>query len=126
MRLLDIETSGIDEDDNPYIKLRGGYQFHSYFPNANEKKLYARSKKNLPANLTEECFRVALDIVQRFMRDTGQIDEEVLANFLGLSGVDISLSLEIKVRSTEDMPEEILRAIQENCRTLGFDNAEFE
>lgn len=71
MRLLDIAESGLDAEDTPYIRLRSGEIFCSFLPTKQELALYAEYKGSLPnlKKLPEECFRVAMDVVQRFYRE---------------------------------------------------------
>ncbi len=59
-------------------------------------------------------------------RDAGRIAEEVLQHLTALMGSDVEVTLEIQARVPEGVPEEVVRTVMENCRTLKFDSHEFE
>ncbi len=70
---------------------------------------------------------------ERVGRDAGRIAEEVVAHLAGLVGSEVTVTLEIDARFGEEtpdgtggVPDHIVRAVTENCRTLGFDDHGFE
>ncbi len=72
MNMIVIDNCGI-ENDYPYIRLKSGEVFFSYLPTDRERKLYRKYKPVLPANLKEDYIKVALDIVQRYIRENSAI-----------------------------------------------------
>ncbi len=63
---------------------------------------------------------------QRLGRDAGQIAEEVVQHLAGLVGADVSITLEIRATIPDGVPDNIVRTVTENCRTLRFTSQEFE
>lgn len=59
-------------------------------------------------------------------RDAGQIAEEVIQHLTALMGADVEVTLEIQARVPDGVPENVMRTVLENCRTLKFDSHEFE
>jgi predicted AAA+ superfamily ATPase len=56
----------------------------------------------------------------------GQINTEVLQHFSRLPGASINVSLDIQADIPSGVPEDIIRTIRENCRTMKFDSSEFD
>ncbi|MEX1027211.1 MAG: Swt1 family HEPN domain-containing protein [Candidatus Paceibacterota bacterium] len=69
--------------------------------------------------------QVTLDAT-RLGRDAGRIAEEVLSHLAGLQGAKAEVTLDIEVRIPEGVPDNVVRTVTENCRTLKFDNLGFE
>ncbi|MDA8112640.1 MAG: DUF499 domain-containing protein [Nitrospiraceae bacterium] len=93
-----------------------------------ESPITSVTATSLPVQTTKKPKRfhgtVALDPV-RAGRDASRIGEEILSHFSG-SGTTIEVVLEIKADIPQGADENIVRTIMENCRTLKFDNFEFE
>ena len=62
----------------------------------------------------------------RFGRDAGQVADEVIAHLAGLLGADVRLTLEIEASIPDGAPEQVVRIVTENSRTLNFDDSGFE
>ncbi len=62
----------------------------------------------------------------RVGRDAGRIAEEVIAHLAGLVGVEVSVTLEIQAEVPSGAPENVVRTVTENCRTLKFADHGFE
>ena len=62
----------------------------------------------------------------RVGRDAGQVADEVIAHLAGLLGADVRLTLEIEANIPDGAPEQVVRTITENSRTLNFDDSGFE
>ena len=69
-------------------------------------------------NVTLDAARVA--------RDAGTIAEEVIAHLAGLVGADVTVSLDIAANVPEGVPENVVRTVSENSRTLKFRSHGFE
>jgi hypothetical protein len=59
-------------------------------------------------------------------RDAGRIAEEVIAHLAGLPGAQVRVTLEIEASVPRGVPEEIVRTVTENSRTLRFSSHGFE
>jgi predicted AAA+ superfamily ATPase len=68
---------------------------------------------------------VALDAT-RLGRDAGRIAEEVLGHLAGLHGAKATVTLEIDVDVPNGVPDNVVRTVTENCRTLKFESQGFE
>ncbi len=62
----------------------------------------------------------------RVGRDAGRIAEEVVQHLAGLVGSNIEVTLEIRADVADGVPEQIVRIVTENCRTLKFKSHGFE
>lgn len=56
----------------------------------------------------------------------GQIAEEVIQHLSLLDGANVRVTLEIEADVPEGVPEDTMRVVTENCRTLKFEQQEFE
>ena len=68
---------------------------------------------------------VVLDAT-RVGRDAGRIADEVVAHLAGLVGSDVTVTLEIEAEIPSGAPEQVVRTVTENCRTLKFTSHGFE
>ena len=59
-------------------------------------------------------------------RDAGKIMEEVVLHLTRLYGANVQVTLEIQAAIPDGVPEETVRTVTENCRTLKFDGLGFE
>lgn len=59
-------------------------------------------------------------------RDAGEIVEEVISHLVKLEDANVSVSLEINAKIPNGAPNDTVRTVLENCRTLGFETQEFE
>ena len=62
----------------------------------------------------------------RLVRDVSDIAKEVVQHLNGLVDAEVSITLEIQVKTAGGVPEHVVRTVTENCRTLKFTNAGFE
>jgi hypothetical protein len=62
----------------------------------------------------------------RLGREAGRIGEEVLQHLAGLLHAEVEVTLEIRARVPDGVPEHVVRTVTENCRTLRFTTQEFE
>ena len=59
-------------------------------------------------------------------RDGGQVADEVIAHLAGPLGADVKLILEVEANIPDGAPEQVVRIVAENSRTLNFDDSGFE
>jgi len=62
----------------------------------------------------------------RVGRDAGRIADEVIAHLSGLVGSSVKVTLEIEANVPHGVPENVVRTVTENSRTLKFDSHGFE
>jgi predicted AAA+ superfamily ATPase len=62
----------------------------------------------------------------RVGRDAGRIAEEVIAHLSGIVGANVSVTLEIGATMPNGVPENVVRTVTENSRTLKFTSHGFE
>jgi hypothetical protein len=62
----------------------------------------------------------------RLPRDASQIADEIVQHLVKLSQAEVEVHLEIQARIPDGAPDDIVRAVTENCRTLKFTSHGFE
>lgn len=62
----------------------------------------------------------------RVGRDASKIAEEVIAHLSGLVGSSVTVTLEIQAEVSSGAPDNVVRTVTENCRTLKFSEHGFE
>ena len=92
---------------------------HKISPEVEEKE---RIKPTAP---TRYYGAVTID-PQRASREMGMIADEVIQHLVSLTGAEVQIRVEIEVHRPEGFDEQIVRTVNENCRTLKFDNYGFE
>lgn len=68
---------------------------------------------------------VKLD-TSRIGRDAGRIAEEIVQHLNLLPGASVEVTLEIHAEIADGVPDNVVRTVTENCRTLKFTNFAFE
>ena len=59
-------------------------------------------------------------------RDASQIADEVISHLSGLTGANVRLTLEIEADIPDGAPDDVVRVVNENSRTLKFSDSGFE
>ena len=62
----------------------------------------------------------------RVGRDAGKIAEEIVQHLALQPGANVEVTLEIQARMPEGAPENVVRIVTENARTLKFTSQGFE
>ena len=62
----------------------------------------------------------------RISRDVGTIANEIIQHLASLPNSEISVTVEIQARVPGGVPDNVVRTVSENCRTLKFKNQAFE
>jgi hypothetical protein len=62
----------------------------------------------------------------RVGRDAGRIGDEVIAHLVGLMGSDVKVTFEIEAEIPNGVPDNVVRTVTENSRTLKFTHHGFE
>lgn len=68
---------------------------------------------------------VTLDAA-RVGRDAGRVAEELIAHLAGLMGAKVKVTLEVEAEIPSGAPDNVVRTVTENSRTLKFTSAGFE
>jgi hypothetical protein len=63
---------------------------------------------------------------QRVSRDADQIATEVITHLVGLVGAEVVVEIEISAEVPSGVPDDVVRTITENARTLKFEQHGFE
>jgi hypothetical protein len=58
-------------------------------------------------------------------RDAGQISQEVVQHLVGLLMADVEITIEIQATVPDGFPDNVVRIVGENCRTLRFTQQDF-
>lgn len=83
------------------------------------------AKSSAPAKPKRFHGTVTLD-PQRVGRDAGKIAEEVIAHLTSLVGSDVTVRLDIEASVPAGVPDNVVRTVTENARTLKFTSQGFE
>lgn len=59
-------------------------------------------------------------------RDAGRIADEVISHLVGLVGAKVKVTLEIEVEVSNGTPDNVVRTVSKNSRTLKFTSQGFE
>ena len=59
-------------------------------------------------------------------RDAQQVIAEIVQHLTGLPGATVEVTMEIQAKVSDGVPEDIVRTVTENCRTLRFTTQGFE
>ena len=62
----------------------------------------------------------------RISRDVGTIANEIIQHLASLPNSEIDVTVEIQARVPGGVPDNVVRTVLENCRTLKFKNQSFE
>jgi len=62
----------------------------------------------------------------RVGRDAGRIADEVVSHLTGLMNSAVKVTLEIDAEIPSGAPDQVVRTVTENCRTLKFTSQGFE
>lgn len=80
-----------------------------------------------PARAKPRRFHGAVELdATRLSRDAGRIAEEVVQHLIGLLGAEVEVTLEIHADIPDGAPDNVVRTVTENCRTLRFKTHGFE
>jgi hypothetical protein len=85
---------------------------------AAEKPKGSRAPKRFHGSVSLDPTRVG--------RDAGRIADEVISHLVGLMGSDVKVTLEIEAEIPSGAPDNVVRTVTENSRTLKFGSHGFE
>jgi predicted AAA+ superfamily ATPase len=79
-----------------------------------------------PEKAVRRFFGVKALDPQRVSRDADQIATEIVTHLVGLVGADVQVKLEITADVPEGVPDNVVRTVTENAKTLKFEQHGFE
>lgn len=79
-----------------------------------------------PAALPKRFYGTITIDGTRLNREIGTLSDEVITHLGGLVGAKVDITLEINVTVAGGIPENVVRTVLENCKTLKFKESEFE
>ena len=62
----------------------------------------------------------------RMSRDAGEVAENVVQHLAGLVGAKVAIKLEIEAEFPDGVPDDVVRTVTENAKTLKFEQHGFE
>jgi hypothetical protein len=62
----------------------------------------------------------------RVNRDAAAIANEVIQHLTALNTAQVTVTIEIQADIPDGVPDDVIRTVSENCRTLKFSSQEFE
>ena len=78
-----------------------------------------------PVSLKRFYGTVDLDAI-RTGHNAQQVIEEVVQHLTSLPGADVEVTMEIHAVVSDGVPDDVIRIVTENCRSLGFTTKGFE
>jgi hypothetical protein len=92
---------------------------------ATDERLSPLPPPSPPAQPRRFYGSVSLDAI-RTGRDAAQIADEIIQHLTKLVGAKVEITLEIQAELPDGVPEQVVRTVTENCRTLRFRQYGFE
>ena len=89
------------------------------------RRRHRRDARDRPQRAKRFHGTVQLDPA-RVGRDASRIADEVIAHLAGLVGAEVTVTLEIEAKIPGGAPDQIVRTVTENSRTLKFTSQGFE
>lgn len=62
----------------------------------------------------------------RFLKEAGTLNAEIISLLTGIYGAEAEITIEVRVTVPEGIPDNMKRAVTENCKTLKYENFNFE
>ncbi len=82
--------------------------------------------QTLPGPKNTRFFGVASINPERYARDLTRLSQEIIQHLAAPQGVDLEVRVEISARKVDGFPDDKVRIVSENARTLKFDSYGFE
>lgn len=119
-RQMDAETVRTDSGDvsSAAGTSLGSFQVTQPTPGTEPPMPAAQLPRRFHGSVTLDATRVG--------RDASRVAEEVIAHLVGLPGAQVTVTLEVEARLPQGAPDNIVRTVTENCRTLKFSSHGFE
>jgi len=69
---------------------------------------------------------VAVKDPSRLAKEAGTLNAEIISLLTGIYGAEAEITIEVRVNVPEGIPETVKKAVNENCKTLKYENFNFE
>lgn len=124
----DVASAQIGTDETaPWPGRSSGKPLGGTTPEGSEPTEDGESQDAEEADTKPRRFFGAIPLdASRLGRDAGRVAEEVLSHLTGLPGASATVTMEIQIEIPDGVPENVVRTVMENCRTLKFSTQDFE
>jgi hypothetical protein len=96
-------------------------------PTRDDKPVQPGEQPSVPQPIVLRRFHGSASLnAARLSRDADVIASSVVSHLAGLLDADVKITIEIDAEIPSGAPDNVVRTVTENCRTLKFDNAGFE
>lgn len=85
----------------------------------------SHEEQNVEAAKNTHFYMSAQLDTTRIGRDVQRLVEEVIRHLSAVDGTQMEVSLELEVKSSDGIPQDIVRTVSENCRTMKVKTFEF-
>jgi hypothetical protein len=86
----------------------------------------SKQRQELPKHGPKRFHGSAVLDPTRVGRDAGRIADEIVSHLAGLMASTVKVTLEIEAELPGGAPDQVVRTVTENCRTLKFTSQGFE
>jgi hypothetical protein len=119
--LVSAQLDAERKEQPPVLPVTGGGDFPTTPPGVDAPVPEA------PRTLKPRRFHGTVNLdATRLGRDAGKIAEEVVAHLVGLVGSTVTVTIEVSAEIPDGAPENVVRTVTENSKTLKFTSHGFE
>lgn len=114
----------VEDSEKPVVNEKKG----SYVPIVTSKQTSRGIQETLnlpPQQKTRYYGSVKIDPVT-LVSDIDKIAKEIIQHLEGLVSADLEITLDIHAKVPDGIPDDVVRTVTENSRTLNFDSSEFD
>ena len=81
-----------------------------------------------PANVQPKVFYASVPVKDpsRFLKEAGTLNTEVISQLTAIYGAEAEITIEVRVNVHDGIPDNVKKAVTENCKTLKYQNFNFE
>lgn len=81
-----------------------------------------------PATVQPKVFYASVPVKDpsRFLKEAGTLNTEVISQLTGIYGAEAEITIEVRINVQEGIPDSVKKAVTENCKTLKYQNFNFE
>jgi hypothetical protein len=84
-------------------------------------------RRSSPPRLQPRRFHGSIEVSPiRLIGEVDKVANELLQHLTKLPGAKVTVSIDIEATVPDEVPDDVVRTVAENARTLKFTNAEFE
>ncbi|QDK44633.1 AAA+ family ATPase [Bdellovibrio sp. ZAP7] len=84
--------------------------------------------KAVPVGGSPKIFYASVPVKDssRFLKEAGTLNAEIISLLTGIYGAEAEITIEVRVNVQDGIPDSVRRAVTENCKTLKYQNFNFE